>query len=189
MVTLPWWVGICLSVGLALFRYRFPALHPRIASAGMGACLGFVTGQLLQADTPLFASIILNGALLGAVIDHAISTRGRPIGAASSATLTLQFPAVAPPTEVANQNVHSWYATSIMVNFEGAEGQRQRHVFNNWVVAVWFRDDLFDYQIETNTLAGEQAIANIIWRSERGFFFSVEAPAQPSTVQFRAISR
>lgn len=188
---IPWWFGFVSSAALALLRYRVPAIPPRLASAGIGAfivvsALGFFT------VTPLLAaSLVINGALFAAGLDIWLSTRRRqaPLGSAKSAALTLNFTPTNPPAEVTHQNVFTWYTTSLLLTAHDEQGQKHRHVFNQWVVAVWFDEPVFDYTAKVESLSGEHLVTSVQWQTARGVFVMVEAPSAPAVIRISVQSR
>jgi hypothetical protein len=120
-------IGIILSVGLALFRYRFPALHPRLASAGIGICLAFALAEWLVVGPGLLASIVANGALGAVVLDGMLS--GRRTAEAAGAYLRLRFHGdMRAPTAIRSTNIANWFvynSPQILLQEDAPDGSRR----------------------------------------------------------------
>lgn len=170
---------------LALLRYRVPAIPPRLASAGIGAFLIVAVLGFLTLPVALGFSLVVNGALVGFGVDLWLSRRNRetPLGSAQSASLTLSFLPPETPGEITNQNVFTWYATTLVLTAHAEDGSKHRHVFNQWVVAIWFQEPVFNYVARVEHLSGEILTSSIPWQTCRGLFLMVEAPSAPTVIK------
>lgn len=183
-------IAFAVSAASLFIRWRWPVVPHFVASAGLGASLAVVTLSLFGPAIPLAVSIALNSALLAGVIDYWLSQPAKTaLADAKSASLTLSFTSAGPPTEVSNLNVHSWYSTSLQLTAVAADGQKQRHLFNQWATSLWFAEPVYDYLMTFESLSGEPLDTSVQWRSERGAQVMISAPDQPSVIRIRVEQR
>lgn len=188
-MVIPWWFGFVVSGLLALLRYRVPAIPARLASAGLGAFLIVAVLGFVTLPPVLSASLIINGALFGVCIDRWFTQRSAPAGSAEFASLTLNFQPPEAPGEVAHKNVFSWYTTSLMLTAQSEDGSKHRHVFNQWVVAIWFQNPVFVYVARVEKLSGEQLTSSIPWQTDRGLLAIIETPSEPTVLKINVQTR
>ena len=164
-------------------RWRIPAVPKFLASAGLGASTALALLSFLDPSLGVALSVALNVGLIAGLTDYIFLQTRVPRSNERSGNIVLSFPSNGPPDEVSNHNVHSWYATSLTLEYSDDAGQKQRRVLNQWVVSIWFGGDLHNYFHRAESLSGEEVNTSFIWRTERGLVCIVDAPTQPTVLR------
>jgi hypothetical protein len=184
-------VTALMALASSCVRWRWPAVPAYLASAGIGASLCGVVLSFLHPSIALALSLTANAALLAGAADayfSRIGKRAHEPEAAGSAVLVLNFPANGPPTEVSNVNVHSWSARTLALTACMEDGSQTSHIFNQWLIPIWFDRPVFDYQLEVVPLTPCAVLFDVNWRTERGVFLTIQPPQEPAVFKV-SISR
>lgn len=174
---MPWWFGLVLSALFALLRYRIAAVPQLLASAGIGACAVLAAVGLIHVSPVTGASLVINGAFIGFIIDALHSrrfVRKEHASPLESASVTLDFRPGHDPKRVAGENIHAAYSIAMYLMSLSPTGP-QKHM-TEWIVSVWFAGPILDYIPQVEVISGEATKATILYQCDIGLVAAVEMP-------------
>lgn len=108
--------ALATSAASLFMRWRFPTVHPVLASAGVGAFLTIAALSLLQPPLSLAISVALNAALTAGLTDYAIWGRKQVrSNSVVESLLELRFHGDGRiPTGIQTKNIWRWFALDYM---------------------------------------------------------------------------